>query len=127
MNPWPPDELERINVARELRIANRPTGRPSPAAVPIWAVCVGGQVYVRTWYRRTSGWFGGVVDSRRAHIDVPGLAADVAVEDLGEGTPRLRAAIDDAYRAKYGHSGGAESMITDTAAATTLRLEPPTA
>ncbi len=35
-----------------------------------------------------------------------------------------RRAIDDAYRAKYGRSSSVDAMVTDTAAATTLRLLP---
>jgi hypothetical protein len=66
--------------------------------VPIWVVSTGGQVYVRTWYRRETGWFGQVLASRRARIRVPG--------------------------AKYGRHGGTERMVTDEAAAATLRISP---
>jgi hypothetical protein len=90
--------------------------------VPIWVVSAGGQVYVRTWYRREGGWFGQVLASRLARIRVPSLAADVIVEDVGAGTPGPRAEIDDAYRAKYGRYGGTDRMVTDEAAAATLRL-----
>ena len=90
--------------------------------VPVWVVSTGGQVYVRTWYRRETGWFGQVLASHQARIRVPGLEADVAVDDVGEGVPGLRAEIDDAYRAKYGRYGGTERMVTDEAAAATLRL-----
>jgi hypothetical protein len=41
---------------------------------------------------------------------------------VGEGSPELHAAIDAAYRAKYGRHGGTERMVTDEAAAATLRL-----
>ena len=92
--------------------------------VPIWVVCVGEHVYVRTWYRRESGWFGDVVDSRRARIRVPGLEADVAVEDVGGSADGLRASVDAAYRAKYGRFGGTERMVTAAAAAATLQLSP---
>jgi hypothetical protein len=94
--------------------------------VPIWVVSTGGQVYVRTWYRRETGWFGQVLTSRRARIRVPGLEADAAVEDVGESTPDLRAEIDAAYSAKYGRHGGTERMVTDEAAAATLRISPDT-
>jgi len=89
-------------------------------------VCVGQQVYVRTWYRRDNGWFGRVLDSRRARIRVPGLEVDVAVEDVGGDKAELRAAVDAAYRAKYERHGGTtvDRMETDEAAATTLQLIP---
>jgi hypothetical protein len=126
---WSPDELERIAAAEELRIApRRPDGTLS-REVPIWVVCRSGQVYVRTWYRREDGWFGRAVDSQRARIHVPGLAADVAIEDVSGDQAGLRAEVDAGYRAKYGRYGETTvaQMVTDEAAATTLRLipEPP--
>lgn len=123
---WSPAELERIGTAKELHIiTSRADGTLWPA-VPIWVVCVGGQVYVRTWCRRDDGWFGHVVDSRRSRIRVPGLEADVAIEDVGGGKAELRARVDAAYRAKYGRYGepSVDRMVTDDAAASTLRVSP---
>jgi hypothetical protein len=67
-----------------------------------------------------------VVGSRRARIRVPGLEADVAIEDVGDGEGELRASVDAAYRAKYDRYGDTtvERMVTDDAAAATLRLVP---
>ena len=120
---WSPEELNSIGSAVELHIAvRRPDGRLR-RWTPIWVVCVDEQVYVRTWYRREIGWFGHALLSRRARIRVPGLAADVTVEDLGQGDVDLQAGVDAAYRTKYGRHGS-ESMVTAAAAATTLRLVP---
>jgi hypothetical protein len=83
---WSPDELERIDRAEELRIATERADGSLGRDTPIWVVSAGGQVYVRTWYRRDNGWFGHAVESRRARIRIPGLAANVAVEDIGEDT-----------------------------------------
>ena len=122
--PWSPDELERIDKAEELRIATQRSDGTLRRDVPIWVVSAGGHVYVRTWYRRDDGWFGRAVDSRRARIEIAGLEADVAVEDIGDDKSDLRARIDAAYRAKYGRYGEAtvDRMVSDDAAATTLRL-----
>jgi hypothetical protein len=84
-------------------------------------VCADKQVYVRTWYRRDTGWFGHALRSRRARVRVPGLETDVTVEDVGEGTAELTESIGTAYCAKYG-SAGSTSMVSASAAATTLRL-----
>jgi hypothetical protein len=121
---WSPDELERINGAEELRIATERADGTLRRDVPVWVVIAGGQVYVRTWYRRNDGWFGHAVDSRRARIRVAGLEADVAVEDIGDDKSGLRAGVDAAYRAKYGRYGEAtvDRMVSDDAAAATLRL-----
>lgn len=119
---WTAAELGSIHPALELEIAvRRPDGDPG-RWTPIWVVCVDRQVYVRTWYRRGTGWFGAVSRSHRADVRVPGLITAVTVEDAAQETP-LRAAVDAAYRTKYG-THGAGSMVTEAAAATTLRLVP---
>ena len=69
---WSPAELQEINAARELEIASRRADGTLRRWVPIWAVSTGGLVYVRTWCRRETGWFGHVLASRRARIRVPG-------------------------------------------------------
>ncbi|WP_439378370.1 DUF2255 family protein [Amycolatopsis lexingtonensis] len=114
---WSPEQLRLLDEARELEITV--DGGPS-RWTPIWVVCTGGHAYARTWYRRDTGWFGAALRSRRARIRVPGLAADVTIE---EATPEITAEVDAAYRAKY-PGGGTDAMVTAEAAATTLRLDP---
>jgi hypothetical protein len=118
---WTVDQLQRIDAARELEISGRSSEAKPRRWLPIWVVCVDGQVYVRTWYRRSTGWFGHAVETRTARIRVPGLEADVGVEDLGDRAPT--AAINHAYEAKYG-GGGTGGMTTEEAVAATLRLVP---
>ena len=102
---WSAKELEHIGSAEELQIAIKRADGTLRRWVPIWVVCVGGRVYVRTWYRRDNGWFGQVLGSRRARIHVPGLEVDVAVEDVGEDKTELHAGVDAAYHAKYDSYG----------------------
>lgn len=89
--------------------------------VPIWVVRAGGHAHVRTWYRRDTGWFGHALRSRRARIRVPGLEADVTIEDIGDASTQVTADVDAACRTKYGGDESG-SMVTATAAATTLQL-----
>jgi hypothetical protein len=110
-----------MNAAGELQIAVKGSDGSLRRWVPIWVVCAGGQVYVRTWYRRDTGWFGHALRSRRARIRVPGLEADVTIEDIGDASAQVITDVDAAYRTKYGRVG-AGSMVTATAAATTLQL-----
>ncbi|MBB3675958.1 DUF2255 family protein [Modestobacter versicolor] len=119
---WTAEEAAALGGAVELEIAVRRPDGGLRAWTPIWVASVDGQVYVRSWYRRESGWFGAAVGSRRARVRVPGLEAEVTVEDVGDSDAGLRADVDAAYRAGYG--AGAASMVTAEAAATTLRLVP---
>jgi len=75
---WIPEDLGRIDSADELEIAVKRADGTLQRWVPIWVVCVGEQVYVRTWHRRDTGWFGHALRSRRARIRVPGVEVDVA-------------------------------------------------
>jgi hypothetical protein len=120
---WSGEQLDRISQSGELQIASRRTDGTLRKWVPIWVVCVDDAVYVRTWYRRTIGWFGHVLELPHARIRVPGLETDVLITDFGEGPPGLRSSVDAAYSTKYGPSGH-QSMVTADAAATTLRLDP---
>ena len=67
-----------------------------------------GRVYVRTWYRRDTGWFGHALRSQRARIRVPGLEADVTIVDIGDTSTQVTTDVDAAYRAKYGPGGAGD-------------------
>lgn len=118
---WTPEQLAAVDVARELEIAVRRADESLRPWTPIWVVRVAGDVYVRTWYRRDSGWFGLALRTRRARVRALGLEADVRIEDVGVGPSGLREDVDSAYRDKYG-GGSTGNMVGDEAAATTLRL-----
>ena len=120
---WTETELALVDSAVELEMAARRPDGDLRRATPIWVVRVDDQVYVRTWYRRDTGWFGAAVLSRRACVQVPGLTAEVAVDPVGDADPELRAAVDAACAGKYGDRGAA-SLVTAEAASTTLRLTP---
>ncbi|HEX5859557.1 MAG TPA: DUF2255 family protein [Microbacterium sp.] len=115
---WSAEELRYLDETREVEIAAaRAPGRPGRWTT-IWVVVANDEVLVRTWRRRTTGWYGGAVASGRARIAVAGGSVDVVVEITGDADV---GAVDAAYRAKYG-SAGAESMVAAEAAASTLRL-----
>lgn len=123
---WSTEALARFAGADELEIAVRRADDTLHSWTPIWVVVASEHVYVRTWYRRDSGWFGRALRTRRARVRVPGLEADV-VEDVGATAGALRDDVDAAYRAEYGSrygSGAVDRMVGDDAAAATLRLDP---
>jgi hypothetical protein len=118
---WSADELGLLDAAVELEIAVRRGDGSLRPWVPIWVVCADGQTYVRTWYRRDTGWFGHALEVGRGRIRVPGLETDVRIEPVRQTSAAIDAAVDAAYVTKYGE-GGAASMVTPEATATTLRL-----
>lgn len=119
---WSSQQLRCIAEAVELEIdVRRPDGSQRGRWTPIWVVVSGQEVLVRTWYRRDTGWFGWILDSRRALVRVPGLEAEVAVEDLGEAADVVLDDVDAAYQHKYGERSVAD-MVSARARATTLRL-----
>lgn len=63
--PWSTDDLRHMDAARELQIAVRSSDGSLRRWVPIWVVCAAGQAYVRTWYRRDTGWFGQALQLNR--------------------------------------------------------------
>ena len=123
---WAAADLERIAAARELLIAAPTADGGWRRPVPIWVVVADDSVYIRTWHRRTSGWYGRALRSGRARVEVPGLSRTVEVTDVADAGTDLRVDVDDAYRAKYGTPGdtSVSGMSTDEAARTTLLLAP---
>jgi hypothetical protein len=91
---WAADDLERIAAARELRIAAPAADGGWHPPVPIWVVVTDDSVYVRTWHRRTSGWYGAALRSGRARVEVPGLSGTVAATDVADAGTDLRAASE---------------------------------
>lgn len=116
--PWTSEDLRHLADSRELEIAVARADGGVGRGTPIWVVVVGDEVFVRTWHRRRTGWYGRAVESARASIRVSETAVDVVVAVTGDADAH---AVDEAYRAKYG-AAGAQSMVTPEAAASTLRL-----
>jgi hypothetical protein len=114
---WTAEDLQHLAGLRELEIAAAKVGGGHGPWTPIWVVVVEDEVFVRTWHRRSTGWYGRAVGSGRARIRLSGDSVEVVVAATGATGAD---AVDAAYRTKYG--AGALSMITAEAAASTLRL-----
>ena len=119
---WTAEQLAHVDAARELEIAVRRVDGALRPWTPIWVIRVSDDVYVRTWHRRDTGWFGTALRTKRARVRVPGVEVDVLIEDIGDTRPGLRADVDAAYRDKYGSGRSTDDMVGADAAATTLRL-----
>ncbi|MEP9394691.1 DUF2255 family protein [Gordonia sp. VNK1] len=124
---WDTAALRQIAAAHELRISTPRADGTMRTDVPIWVVEVDGSVFVRTWHRRDTGWFGAAVRTGTALLRIADWEREVAVADVGAADAGTRTAVDAAYRSKYGVSDDptVSGMVTDDAAASTLRLSPP--
>ena len=109
-----------VAAGHEVQVVVPAPGR-EPVRVPIWVVAVGADLYVRSWKGADGVWY------KRAKRYGTGTIvagdAEHAVRFTPIGEPALEAAIDAAFRAKYGSSAYTEAMIGPPAAGTTMRLD----
>jgi hypothetical protein len=125
MSAWTSDELRRIEQAEELEIAGRKPDNTLRKSTTIWVVRVGDELYVRSVYGRSSGWFKGVQAHHEGRIQAGGVEKDVRfVEiDVQDG---VHERIDAAYRQKYRRYAQniIDSTLSSRAHAATMRLVP---
>ncbi|WP_203580353.1 DUF2255 family protein [Microbacterium hibisci] len=117
---WTPEQLRVLATAIEIEVSAPRRDGGLTHWTPIWVVVARAEVFVRTWHRRETGWYGGAVRSGIARIRVEDSPLEVTVTAVGD---EQAATVDAAYRAKYGELA-ARSMVTAEAAASTLRLAP---
>jgi hypothetical protein len=121
MADWTAEELDTIGAAEELEIAAlRADGSLRPATT-IWVVRAGDDLYVRSVRGRDGGWFRSVLRRPEGRIRAGGVTREVAFQEPGDAD---HAAIDQAYRTKYGRypASYVDPMVGPVAAAATLRL-----
>jgi hypothetical protein len=119
---WTTDELDLIGEVDELRIAPRRGDGTLSRAVPIWAVRVGDELYVRSWRGGDGRWYRAAQGSREGHASAGGVSKDVA---LLAADHQVNDAVDAAFREKYGrYRGYVGPRVAPQARATTLRLVP---
>jgi hypothetical protein len=122
MADWNPTELEHIAAEHEIEVSALRDDGALTKPVTIWAVRVGDELYARSYRGKGSGWFKAVERRHEGRIEAGATAVDVTFEDAPH---HLDEEIDAAYKAKYGYpSGPVDSIITDVAKATTIRLVP---
>ncbi len=117
------EALAGIEDAEEVRLATRRADGSLRRGNPVWAVVVGGAVYVRSFHGPRGTWFRWALATSRGAI-VPADGRPRAVRFESAADPALNTRIDDAYRAKYAASPYAAGMVAADAVTTTLRLVP---
>jgi hypothetical protein len=117
---WDSDRLDAVGAVGEMTVAaHRPDGTLLTPRI-VWHVVVDHQLYIRS-VRGTSGaWYRGVQRTGTGQIVARGVRADVtfAPDDSRD------AAVDRAYRDKYGNGSAVRSITSPQARATTLRVDP---
>jgi len=110
-----PDAIQMLDRTPEVHIAT-PGKR-----LPIWAVVVDDEAYVRSYRGESGAWYRRAL--REGRIEIEGISARVEPER----DPELNERISDAFRRKYGKRspGSTDTMVTPAVAATTLRLVAP--
>jgi hypothetical protein len=122
MTNWTSDELEKVAAADELELASLSREGRLRKPVTMWVVRDGDDLYVRSVYGRTSGWFRGVQDRHQGHVRAGGVDKDVAFVEVDDADHE----IDAAYRAKYARYDASlvEPMASTEARAATIKLVP---
>jgi hypothetical protein len=120
---WTDSELQRIGGAEELQISSRRADGSLRPYVTIWVVRSGDDVYVRSAYGASNGWYRRAKASGAGRIRAGGVDRDVT---FAEADPDAHADIDRAYHRKYDRYGPqiVGSVVGAQVAPLTIRLLP---
>jgi hypothetical protein len=112
--PLGSEAIEMLDRTLEVHVA------APKKPVPIWAVVVDGEAYVRSYRGERGAWYRRAL--REGRVEIEGIEARVEPER----DPELNVRISDAFRAKYGSRSpsSTDAMVTPEVVATTLRLAP---
>jgi hypothetical protein len=123
MTGWTSDDLTRIGTADELELASVRRDGTLRKPRTIWVVRVGDDLYVRSMYGRTGGWFPATQVRHQGHIRARGVDKDVTFADADRD---LNDQIDAAYRDKYRRYGERiiGGVVNPGARAATIKLVP---
>ena len=116
------DELKLIDEADDLHVAPfREDGTTYGTPTWIWAVVVGGDLYVRAYNGQNSRWYKSAMKQKAGRIQAAGMIKEVAFEPVGGD---VNAQIDEAYKKKYSDSPYLSPMIGSQAKAATVKIVP---
>lgn len=119
---WTTAELDRFAREEEAQVIAYRADGTGHRPVTVWVVAARGAVYLRSVYGEQGRWYQRV----RRHPDggfvLGGTEFPVHFEPVDDAD--VQSAVDDAYRGKYARYSELPSVLSPTATATTLRLDP---
>lgn len=123
MTTWTGDELQRIGDATELQLAVARSDSTLRPYVTMWAVRVGGEIYVRSAGGPDRPWYRYAQASGAGRIRAGGVERNVT---FSEAPGDADVAIDSAYHSKYDKYGQSivGHVVGADAHAVTVRLVP---
>ncbi|MEU1162534.1 DUF2255 family protein [Streptomyces sp. NPDC005921] len=122
MTHWNDADLAEAGAAEELDLESQRADGTLRAPVTMWVVRSGGHLYVRSVKGTAGPWYRGVRSRHQGRVTAGGVRRDVTFRPADPGE---YPAVDAAYREKYGrYTAVVEHVLTDTARASTLRLDP---
>ncbi|MFG2934944.1 DUF2255 family protein [Streptomyces sp. NPDC048282] len=122
MTHWNDADLAEAGTAEELDLESERADGTLRAPVTMWVVRAGGHLYVRSVKGTAGPWYRGARTRHQGRVTAGGVRQDVTFRPADPGE---YPAVDAAYREKYGrYTTIVQHVLTDTARASTLRLEP---
>ncbi len=124
MGSFTPSELQTIGRADEIQISSRRYNGTMRPFVTIWGVRDGDDIYVRSAYGATNGWFRRAVRSGGGEIRAGGIVKRVVFDRNVDDATHER--IDAAYHLKYDRYGAqiVGTVVGPGVRDVTLRLRP---
>ena len=99
MTGWTAADADRIGAPEEVQVSTRRADGAVAAPRTIWIVSGAGRLFIRSTNGRTAAWFRAAIASGRGVIRAGAQTFDVAFSEAAESD---LAAVDAAYRRKYG-------------------------
>ncbi len=116
------DFTDAVDGEDEIGISSRRSDGSLRPFITIWAVTVGGAVYVRSAYGADNGWYRRALVSGTGAIRVADTEYAVAFTPADADTDQ--AAIDTSYLSKYArYPGIVKGIVGEDMHALTLRLD----
>jgi hypothetical protein len=114
------DELQKIDEADDLHISPfREDGKTYGTPTWIWAVVVGGNLYVRAYSGVSSRWYKSAMKQKAGRIHAAGMIKEVTFSPVETDLNEL---IDEAYKEKYKDSPYLAHMISNRSKAATVKI-----